>query len=160
LARIDSLLNEYGESHQNPTNKMVHWLCVPAIVVSLLGLIWSIPVPAFMDDIRIGPIPVNWATIFILFALLYYFSLSFSLALGMLFVIGILLFAGYLMATLIPLPLWATSLILFSIAWVGQFWGHKIEGKKPSFLKDVQFLLIGPVWLLSFIYQKLGIRYS
>jgi uncharacterized membrane protein YGL010W len=78
----------------------------------------------------------------------------------MFIVIGILLYAGYLMAILVPLPLWATSLILFSIAWVGQFWGHKVEGKKPSFLKDVQFLLIGPVWLLSFIYRKLGIRYS
>ena len=159
MAKINSLLDEYGESHQNPTNELVHWICVPAIVLSLLGLIWSIPVPAFLTAITIGPIAFNWALVLIVFALIYYFSLSISLAIGMLAVIGFLLCIGYLLATQIPLPLWATSIIIFVLAWIGQFWGHKIEGKKPSFLKDVQFLLIGPVWLLSFIYRRLGIAY-
>ena len=45
------------------------------------------------------------------------------------------------------------------LAWIGQFIGHKIEGEKPSFFEDLQFLLIGPAWLLGAIYQKLGIRY-
>ncbi len=159
MSKIDALLNEYGESHQNPTNKIVHWICVPAIVLSLLGLIWSIPVPGFISAITFGPISMNWALLFILLALVYYFSLSIQLAFGMIVVIGILMMLGYVIATQIPLPLWVSSLIIFSLAWIGQFWGHKIEGKKPSFLKDVQFLLIGPVWLLSFIYRKLGIRY-
>jgi len=48
---------------------------------------------------------------------------------------------------------------LFFIAWVGQFIGHKIEGKKPSFIDDLKFLMIGPAWLLHFIYQKIGIKY-
>ena len=158
--RIDDLLSEYGESHQNSVNKTVHWICVPAIVVSLLGLIWSIPVPAAMESISLGPIPLNWAVIFIILAMIYYFSLSVSLGIGMILVVAFLGFVGYLITSLIPLPLWATCLIIFALAWIGQFWGHKVEGKKPSFLKDVQFLLIGPVWLLSFIYRKLGIRYS
>ena len=55
-------------------------------------------------------------------------------------------------------PLWMVSIGLFVAAWVVQFWGHKVEGKKPSFLKDVEFLMIGPAWLLSFIYERLGIR--
>lgn len=160
MAKIDELLAEYGESHRNPTNKMVHWVCVPAIVLSLIGLIWSIPVPGFLSGIYIGPLPVNWATLFIAFSLIYYFRLSAALAVGMILFISLLLLAGYFITVKIPLPLWASCLIIFSIAWVGQFWGHKIEGKKPSFLKDVQFLLIGPVWLLSFIYRKIGIHYS
>lgn len=139
---------------------MVHWICVPAIVLSLLGLIWSIPVPGFMSAITLGPVSMNWALLFIAFALVYYFSLSMPLAIGMIAVIGILMALGFVIATQIPLPLWVSSIIIFSLAWIGQFWGHKIEGKKPSFLKDVQFLLIGPVWLLSFIYRKLGFRYS
>ena len=49
-------------------------------------------------------------------------------------------------------------LLTFIVAWIGQFIGHKIEGKKPAFFKDLQFLLIGPVWLLSFIYNKLNIK--
>ena len=56
-------------------------------------------------------------------------------------------------------PLWIFSVIIFVIAWIGQFIGHKIEGKKPSFIEDLQFLLIGPAWLLSFIYKKIGIKY-
>ncbi len=56
-------------------------------------------------------------------------------------------------------PVWRSALVVFVVAWIGQFIGHKIEGKKPSFLQDLQFLLIGPVWLLGFIYRNLGIRY-
>ncbi len=50
------------------------------------------------------------------------------------------------------LPLLTTSLAIFVIAWIGQFYGHKVEGKKPSFLKDLQFLLIGPAW----VFEKLS----
>ena len=57
------------------------------------------------------------------------------------------------------MPLWASSLAIFVIAWVGQFIGHKIEGKKPSFFEDLQFLMIGPLWLLGHLYRKFGIRY-
>ena len=55
--------------------------------------------------------------------------------------------------------LWKVSLIIFIIAWIGQFIGHKIEGKKPSFFQDIQFLLIGPAWLIGFIYRRFNIRY-
>lgn len=54
---------------------------------------------------------------------------------------------------------WMVFLGVFILSWIGQFYGHKIEGKKPSFLKDLQFLLIGPVWLLHFIYKKLRADY-
>lgn len=160
MTKIEQLLDEYGASHQNPINKIIHWICVPSIIISLMGLIWSLPVPAFMENVQLGPMSLNWVVLFIVASLIYYFSLSFSLAIGMIFLITILISAGYLLSTYIPLPLWVTSLILFTLAWIGQFWGHKVEGKKPSFLKDIQFLLIGPVWLLSFIYIKLGIPYS
>ena len=59
----------------------------------------------------------------------------------------------------LEMPVWEISLFVFVIAWVGQFIGHVVEGKKPSFFKDIQFLMIGPIWLMSFIYKKLGISY-
>jgi uncharacterized membrane protein YGL010W len=55
--------------------------------------------------------------------------------------------------------LWVTSLVIFVAAWIGQFIGHAIEGKRPSFFKDLQFLLIGPLWLLAAAYRRLGLRY-
>lgn len=159
MRTIQSLLDEYGESHQNPVNKAVHWICVPAIVISLLGLLWSVPTPAAFQQLRVGPVNFNWAILFMALALIYYVRLSIPLAIGMFFVVCAFILVIYQLSTISGIPLWLVSLLIFATAWVGQFWGHKIEGKKPSFLKDVQFLLIGPVWLLHFIYRKLGIGY-
>ena len=60
---------------------------------------------------------------------------------------------------IVPYPLWQTAIVIFVVAWIGQFVGHKIEGKKPSFFKDLQFLLVGPMWLMHFIYKRVGISY-
>ncbi len=141
---------EYGESHQNPTNKLIHWICVPLIVFSVLGLLWSIPVPS--------PIPyLNVATIVGGLALLFYFRLSATLGLGMVVVLAVMLgLLAQIEASGLSV-LWV-SVVIFVGAWVGQFYGHQIEGKKPSFLKDVQFLLIGPIWLLHFAYARWGVK--
>ncbi len=89
--------------------------------------------------------------------LLYYISLSKTLWIGMTAFGLACLFLCYIVESSGIAPLWLVSLALFVLAWIGQFFGHKIEGKKPSFLKDIQFLMIGPAWLMSFIYQRMGI---
>ena len=83
--------------------------------------------------------------------------LSISIAAGMLLIIyGMYVSTKFIETNLeVNIPIFA--IIVFVLAWVGQFIGHKIEGKKPSFIKDIQFLLIGPIWLLSAIYNKLNI---
>jgi uncharacterized membrane protein YGL010W len=68
------------------------------------------------------------------------------------------LYTSHLLETNVPFPLWGIALIIFILAWIGQFWGHKIEGKKPSFIKDVQFLMIGPAWVMSFLFRKAGLN--
>lgn len=83
MSALPSLLSEYGESHQNPTNKLVHWVCVPLIMFSILGLLWSIPVPTGLQQISPW---LNWGTLVMLLALGYYLRLSVRLAVGMLFV--------------------------------------------------------------------------
>lgn len=160
MRKIDQLLAEYGESHQHHTNKMVHWICVPAIMFSLIGLIWNIPSGLLQDLGRLeGHAWVNWGTLFLAAASLYYLRLSLPLFVGMLFIsLGMAWGNVQLQAMGSSAHVWI-SLGIFAVAWVGQFIGHKIEGKKPSFLKDLQFLLIGPAWLLHFVYQKIGIRW-
>lgn len=155
MSSIDKWLDEYGESHQNPTNKAVHWVCVPAIVFSLIGLLWSLPVPAVFAET--SPI-LNWGTLFLMASIVYYFIMSTTLALGMVVISGAII---YLLSILdqVTTPLWQICVGIFVLAWIGQFIGHVIEGKRPSFLKDIQFLMIGPIWLLSFIYKRLGIPY-
>ena len=145
----------YGESHQNPTNKLIHWICVPTIYFCVVGLLWSIPSP-----FEGGFFSTGWvAKIVVGFVGLFYLRISLSIMLGMmLFSIACLALAAWLDAYA-PWPLWAISLTLFVLAWIGQFYGHKVEGKKPSFFEDLQFLMIGPAWLMGFIYRRLGISY-
>jgi uncharacterized membrane protein YGL010W len=159
MRKIDILLEEYGQSHQNATNKLIHWFCVPAIFFSIVGLVFSIPV---------GPLPellpflenfANWATIILILVLIYYVSLSRPLTLGMLLFSALCLALVNFLDLVFPGFLWVISLGVFIIAWIVQFYGHKIEGKKPSFLKDIQFLMIGPAWLMHFIYKKWGFSY-
>lgn len=101
---------------------------------------------------------LNWGTILLAAGVLYYFAMSWSLALGMLlFVAAVIL--SILWLEQLPWSLWAVCLALFVVAWIGQFIGHHYEGRRPSFFKDLQFLMIGPLWLLSFIYRKLRIPY-
>lgn len=151
----DQWFEEYGESHQNPINKSIHWICVPTIAACVIALFWELPTPAFLHGIPI----LNWATILIALSLVFYLRLSLSLAVGMLVFSAATVAAIVLYQRNVSLPVWQAALAVFFLAWVGQFIGHSIEGKKPSFFKDLQFLLIGPIWLLGFVYRKLGIPY-
>ncbi len=157
--RIDELLSEYGESHQNDTNKTIHWICVPLIFFSIVGMLAAIPSDAVQNYLGEGNPYANWAGVVLVFVIIYYVSLSIPLSIGMMLFGVICLMLANLIVRLDIAPLWLVCLIIFALAWVGQFYGHKVEGKKPSFFKDVQFLLIGPAWLMHFIYKRLGIPY-
>lgn len=154
MRKIDLLLNEYGESHQNKTNKLVHWICVPIIFFTIIGLLYAVKLPFYI----LPDIQLNLAHLAILPAIFYYIKLSKPLSLGLIIFILFCFWLCYVIEEE-ALTLWLICLVAFILAWLGQFWGHKVEGKKPSFLKDLQFLLIGPAWLLSFIYKKLEIQY-
>ena len=146
---IHQWISSYGESHQNPTNKKIHWICVPLIMFTLLGVLSLVK---FYN--------MNLAYGLIFFALIFYLRLSIPISVGMFLISAIQLSLIYYLEQILLIPtLLYIYVVVFIIAWIGQFVGHKIEGKKPSFFKDLQFLLIGPAWLLSFIYKKIGIKY-
>ncbi|HEV7356445.1 MAG TPA: Mpo1-like protein [Steroidobacteraceae bacterium] len=157
MRTADQWLAEYGSSHRNPTNEALHWICVPVILWCVLGLLWTVPFPA---SIR-GSVPAaNWATLIALLAVVYYAFLSLPLALGIVPLLALMLWSINALSGNSFAPLWLICVTLFVLAWIGQFIGHAIEKKRPSFFKDVQFLLIGPMWLLSNVYRSLGIRFS
>lgn len=139
---IDLLLARYAESHRNPVNELIHFVCIPAIVFSLLGILWAIhPVVALAV---------------VAAALVYYTRLSRPFALGM------AAMAAVMLGLLNMLPegtVLVTSIGVFVLAWIGQFIGHHIEGKKPSFFDDLRFLLIGPLFVLSFLYRRMRLAY-
>lgn len=132
---LDQWLAEYAVSHQNPINKKIHWLCVPTIFVSILGMGMSL---------------AAWFTIVAaMLVAIFYLKLSTPLFISM----GIFMLLSMAAISLLPLGFKAWAAI-FVIAWIGQFIGHKIEGRKPSFFEDLQFLLIGPAWVANTLMGK------
>jgi len=149
--------NEYALYHKNKTNKAIHWICIPLIMFSLFGLL-SLIKPLYTFMINEGTYKITILGLFIILTILYYLKLSKSLAIGMLLISAIFIFIIDAISSFDKNQLLLIYISIFIIAWIGQFLGHKIEGKKPAFFKDLQFLLIGPLWLLSFIYNKLNIK--
>ena len=156
MRTADQWLDDYGDSHRNRTNKALHWICVPVIAWCVLGLLWSLPVPAGMRALHPA---ANWGSIAVLAALLYYSVLSLRLMLGVLPLLLAFLWSIDEVDRWQAVPLWSICVLLFVLAWIGQFVGHAIEGKRPSFFKDLQFLMIGPLWLMADVYRRAGIRF-
>jgi uncharacterized membrane protein YGL010W len=155
MRTVEQWFGEYGASHTHPRNELLHFVCVPAIVMTVIGFLWAIPVPA--EFAAVSPW-LNWGTIAVTLAAIYYFALSVPLGIGAAVGLAALLGIVSWLDTL-AWPLWLTCVVVFVVAWIGQFIGHAIEGKRPSFFKDVQFLMIGPLWLLGHVYRRLGINY-
>ena len=143
--------DEYAVSHQNTTNQRVHYICVPVIFFSVIGLLMSIPATLLENTFGLyNPLVENWAAVIGVIISFFYMRLGFWYFIEMLFVMLLCIIGNFWLGNNVNL-LYA-SLTIFVFGWIGQFWGHKVEGKKPSFVKDLQFLLVGPLWVI----QKLG----
>ena len=152
MKTINDWFHEYEASHKHPINCLIHIVAVPAIMLSALGLLWSLPFPNFAHPL------MNWASVVVCGVLIFAMRLSWRLALGLSVATSINL-----------LLLWWLSVLtshftflmgaLFSVAWIFQFFGHHIEGKKPSFIHDLHFLVISPMWLIAKLYRKANISW-
>ncbi|WP_299627160.1 Mpo1-like protein [uncultured Tenacibaculum sp.] len=146
--------DEYAVSHQNETNQIIHYICVPAIFFSVIGLFMSIPPTLLKSTFKLyNPLIENWAFVVGIFlTLFFYLRLGFWYFIKMLVVILLAIAANNWINNNTNLLI--TSIVIFVVAWIGQFYGHKVEGKKPSFIKDLQFLLIGPLWVIEKLTSK------
>lgn len=148
MARVDELLAEYSDHHRDPVNKAIHWLCVPLISLSTVGLLWTAPLPGADRPWA------NFGLLLLIGALIYYLSLSprWSLAMAVM--------CAAIAGTCLLLAHWSISgarivcAVIFVLSWIAQFLGHRREGKKPAFLRDLQFLLIGPLWLVAALLRR------
>ena len=155
MSEADKWLIEYGENHRNVGNAGMYWLAVPLLVVGTVGLLWSLPVPdAFFN---ISPF-LNWGTAFLMAAVVYYFIISMSLAIGMLpFMFGIAALVSWLNMSEYPL-IWVSA-GLTAVAVLGLWLGQYARGGVRAVLQDIQLIMIAPVWLLSVLYRRLGIPF-
>jgi uncharacterized membrane protein YGL010W len=154
MRSINDWFGSYSADHRNPTNRLIHWICVPAILWAAIALLWLLPVPASIG--RAG----LWCAFVMIGALSFYWRLSRPLGAAM-FVVFVLLalLTEWLYRTLGGEHLLWLALAVFVVAWIGQFVGHLIEGRRPSFFTDLAYLLIGPAWLTGKIMRKLGVAY-
>ncbi|MBG9389539.1 DUF962 domain-containing protein [Caenimonas aquaedulcis] len=139
--KVDQLLEHYGESHRNPRNETIHFVAIPLIMLSLLGL---------MSGIH------PWLPYaFVAASLVYYARLSLVFLVAMAVVSGI----GLALVEAMGRYAVGASAAIFVGAWIAQFVGHRIEGKKPSFFEDLQYLWVGPLFVLSKLFHRLHLRW-
>lgn len=136
MKTISEWLDEYSESHQDKTNKAIHWVCVPTILFSIIGIL--------------AHFSALLTALILVLTFVFYARLDLVLAVAM----AALLVVMAWLIFILPVGV-GFYIAIFVLAWIGQFYGHKVEGKKPSFLKDLQFLLIGPVWCMDAYLGKL-----
>lgn len=156
MRNLEMWLEAYGESHKNRTNKVIHWICVPLIMISIFGILYSLP---FMAEKTWYS---NWGAIVFVPILFFYFRLSLRMFIAFVFIAILISWLNegiYQLLKANDMQMIMTHAGIFIVAWIFQFVGHKIEGKKPSFLEDIQFLLIGPAWLMSFIFKRFNLSY-
>ena len=155
MPEIDGWLKLYEETHQDLTYPVIYWAAVPMVVVGTVGMLWTLPVPdAFFE---ISPL-LNWGTAFLMSAAVYYFIISVSLAIGMLpFVLGVAGIHTWLeQSDFSPVRV---SIGLLAAGMIGLFMGHRNKSSLRPVLQDIQLMMIGPAWLLSVLYRRIGIPF-
>ena len=154
LRPVDRWFANYGADHVNTTNQWLHVFCVPLIFWSIMVMLWCVPVPGTW--FRAG----TWAALSMFAVWMFYWRLSKPLAFGALVFFMIISWSSrFLYPQMGAKNFLLMGISVFVVAWVGQFVGHKIEGRKPSFFTDLTYLLIGPAWVLAKLFKKLGIPY-
>jgi uncharacterized membrane protein YGL010W len=154
MRSVNEWFANYSADHQNPTNRLLHWICVPAILWAVIALLWLLPIdPSFG---RQG----FWCGLVMVAAFAFYWRLSHALGIAMFVVFVVFgLATDGLYRLLGSTHLLWLAIGVFVLAWIGQFIGHAIEGRRPSFLTDLAYLLIGPAWLAGKLMRRLGIAY-
>ena len=138
MKSLNAWLAAYAESHQNPTNKQIHTICVPVIFFVVVALLWKL---SFLLWLVVAALAVG-----------FYYMLDAKLLAPSAVMIG-----GCVLLQMLLGFGWISLIVLFALAWAGQFYGHKLEGAKPSFFDDLKFLLIGPLWVAKPWLNRLGL---
>lgn len=155
MRSADQWFNVYTATHEHPVNRLIHRVCAPLAAISIIGLLWSLPVPEAFT--RISP-ALNWGSAFVMAAIVYYFIISITLGLGMIPVM-LGLMTGIHWLDQQWAPLWASSLGLLLACLPTMLAGHALEGQKARLVNDLQLVMLAPIFLLAQLYRRLGISY-
>jgi uncharacterized membrane protein YGL010W len=146
---VDAIIDQYDSVHQKPANRIINYFCIPLIVFSIVGFVWSLPFPQlkFLGNYITY---LNWGSFLIAFSVYYYMRLSPIIS----YIVLLILFA-LIYGIILP----QVCVFVFVMSIIAQFIGYQIEGKKPTFSDEFKFMLTGPLWLLSLVLKKFGLKY-
>jgi hypothetical protein len=154
MISADTWLEAYGRGPARLDAGLLIWVCVPLSVFGLTGLLWSLPVPEIFSDAAV----LNWGTIFLMATVVYYFIVSINLAFGALPFIVLDVAVVSWLDNLEP-SLWPVSAAMLLSAAAVQLVAERLRGRSISLIRDLQYLMLGPLWLLAAVYRRLGIPY-
>jgi hypothetical protein len=155
MTPADDWLEQYGRGRIEADTDWLAWICVPLSVIGLTGLIWSLPVPESLSQ---SSDVLNWGTLFLMASVVYYFIVSINLAFGILpFIVADVAAVSWLEN--FDIPLWSASGVLLTLAISAQFLGEHLRGLQVHIVRDLQYLMLAPLWLLAAVYRRLGIPY-
>jgi len=151
MKTIEEQMSFYAAYHQDRRNKATHFIGVPAIILSLF-------IPLAWIRFEAGGVTITAAMVFAAVVVLYYFFLDLSLALAMLVVTGVLVWAGQQIAQLGTLQGWIWFAILFVGGWILQLVGHVFEGRKPALADNLFQIFVAPLFLAAEVFFALGFK--
>ena len=155
LTNPDTWLDAYGNLRVPGPAHPSEWLGTPLAVAGLVAWLWSLPVPAAFS--AAGP-ALNWGTVFLMAAIVYYFILSISLAFGVLpFVAAIAVLTAWLDRRGLPLGQIGCTAFVCALSW--QLLASRRVPGRTAIGPRLQHVMIGPLWLLAAVYRRAGIPY-
>ena len=68
MKTLQNWFSDYAKSHQHKTNQAIHYICVPAIFFSIVGMLMSIPSQFIAEKLQFNNLIIeNWATTILIF---------------------------------------------------------------------------------------------
>jgi uncharacterized membrane protein YGL010W len=143
---LDKALRDYESYHKDPLNIKIHIICVPLIILSVVGMLNAIPVAW-------GPIRIGHIVCLLYFSYYIFYARPYLLPCFAMF--AAIIAVDFLLAKL-PSPLYLSiNISLFVVSWALQIWGHKKEGNKPAFIDNketaIHSTFMAPIMIIRHI---------
>lgn len=139
--KLASYFTDYAEYHSTSGNVACHYVGIPLIVVSLIGL--ASLVTFGNSSFEASLIRPDLGFVVVLLAMSYYIYLDWKIAISFF----IVLMGCYFIGRALPLPVLIGMQV---VGWPVQYIGHlHYEKNSPAFYKNLAHTLIGPLWIFA-----------
>ena len=146
-------MSVYAAYHRDATNKAIHFIFVPLIVWSAMGLLIQ------AGSWPLGSLEVTLAHVIAVALLIYYLWLDLPLGIAMVFLFTFMLVTALQVDAALGSTAWMLFLAVFAGSWVAQLVGHKaFEHRKPALVDNLWQVFVAPIFVMAEWAFALGLR--